>query len=269
MVHQHILLTFFCSLVGLTAANSQNALIIGHRGASYVYPENTTLSAVKAWEEGADAVEIDVYPTADGKIAVLHDRTTKRTTGADYKVSETSSDVLTKLDAGKWKAPQFEGERLPLLTDILEVIPRYKKLVVEVKSGSEIVPILKSLLEDHPKRSQIIFIAFGWEVINDLKNEFPDLPCFWLSSKKADVAARWESVKSNGLDGINLHHSIIDQDLINQAHKDDLGILCWTVNKVEDARRLAHMGIDGITTDRPGYIRKHLLSDMDFERKTN
>ncbi len=264
MLQHTILLSTLCSLLFLTTGQSQNALIVGHRGSSFMMPENTVISAIKAWEEGADAVEIDVYPTADGKIAVSHDRSTKRTTGEDYIVPETNSDVLNALDAGKWKGPQFEGEPLPLLPDVINVIPRYKHLVVEVKSGSEIVPLLKALLKDHPKRSQIIFIAFGWQVINDLKNEFPDLPAFWLSSKKADVDARWEEVKANGLDGINLHHSIIDRDLIEKAHKDNLGVLCWTVDKMDDVHRLINIGIDGITTNRPGYIREQLLLEMDL-----
>lgn len=264
MLQHTILLSFCCSLMFLTTVQSQEALIIAHRGSSYTMPENTVISAVKGWEEGADAVEIDVYPTADGKIAVLHDRNTKRTTGEDHVITKTNSDILTALDAGKWKGPQFEGERLPLLEDVIDAIPRYKKLVVEVKSGSEIIPLMIPLLKDHPKRSQIIFIAFGWEVINDLKAEFPDLPSFWLSSKKADVEARWEEVKTNGLDGINLHHSIIDADLIERAHKDNFGVLCWTVDKMDEVHRLISIGIDGITTNRPGFIREQLLSEMDF-----
>ena len=244
---------------------SQNAILIGHRGSSYTMPENTVESAVRAWEEGADAVEIDVYPTADGKVVLLHDKSTKRTTGKDYLVTETNSEVLTKLDAGKWKSPKFEGIRIPLLSEVLDVIPRYKQLVVEVKSGPEIVPLLEELLRNHPKRSQIIFISFGWDVITALHKSFPDLPCFWLSSRKNDVIERWDDILNAGLDGINLHYKIVDEAMVDQAHQDGLGILTWTVNDMEEVYRLLKIGIDGITTDRPGFIRNNLLEKMNFD----
>lgn len=245
--------------------SAQNALIIGHRGSSYTMPENTVSSAVKAWEEGADAVEVDVYPTSDGKIAVVHDKTTKRTTGENYIVSETTSDILSKLDAGKWKGPEFEGEHLPMLPEVIDAIPRYKDLVVEVKSGIVIIPLLKKLLVNHPKRSQIIFISFGWDVITGLKQAFPDVPAFWLSGNIKSVEQKWQEVLDAGLNGINLNYRIIDRNLIKKAHRDGLGVLCYTVNDVEKAKNLIEIGIDGITTDRPGYLRNHLLSKMDFE----
>lgn len=266
MPDRTIFLITLCSLVMISMGYSQNAILIGHRGSSYTMPENTVEAAVRAWEEGADAVEIDVYPTADGKIVLLHDKSTKRTTGKDYQVIETNADVLTALDAGKWKSPQFEGIRIPLLSDVLDVIPRYKQLVVEVKSGPEIVPMLEELLRDHPSRSQVVFISFGWEVITALHESFPDLPCFWLSSRKNEVIERWDEVIEAGLDGINLHYSIVDQAMVDQAHKDGLGILTWTVNDMDEVYRLIEIGIDGITTDRPGFIRKNLLQKMNFDQ---
>lgn len=266
MIPNAFIFSFMATVLIMNVGYTQNALIIGHRGSSYVMPENTVISAKKGWEEGADAVEIDVYPTADGKIVVLHDKSTKRTTGKDYIVTETNSEKLKSLDAGKWKGSEFEGELLPFLPDVIEAIPLYKHLVVEVKSGPEIIPLLKDLLTDHPKRSQIIFIAFGWDVIVGLKEAFPDLPSFWLSSKRDDVEAKWQNVVKAGLDGINLHYSIVDEALIKKAHKLGLGVLCWTVNNMEEVNRLISIGIDGITTDRPGYIREGLLREMDLGR---
>ncbi len=265
MAYQNKIVYILFFILTSAMAFCQNAMIIGHRGSSYSFPENTVEAAVRAWEEGADAVEIDVYPTADGRIVLLHDKSTLRTTGVDYPVVNTNSDVLTKLDAGKWKDPRFEGIRIPLLEEVLDVIPKYKKLVIEVKSGPEIIPMLKNILQEHPHRSQIIFICFGWEVIIKLHEAFPDLPCFWLSSRKNDVMNRWEDVIKAGLDGINLHYSIIDQNMVEQAHKDGLGILAWTVNDMEEVDRLIGIGIDGITTDRPGFIRSQWLQNMKFD----
>ena len=266
MLQISLTLSFLVFLLFPMTGQGQNAILIGHRGSSYTMPENTVLSAVTAWEEGADAVEIDVYATVDDRIVVIHDKSTKRTTGHDYDVTSTDSKTLTALDAGKWKGPQFEGVRLPYLTDVIEVIPRYKQLVIEIKSGPEIIPLLKDLLTDHPQKSQIIFISFGWEVIRGIHDVFPEVPCFWLSSRKNDVIERWDEVLEAGLDGINLHYKIIDEAMVRQAHQDGLGILAWTVNDMEEVHRLIGIGIDGITTDRPGFVRAQLLQDMEFER---
>ena len=107
--------------------------IIAHRGASHIAPENTVVSANAAWENGADAVEVDIYLSADGKIMVIHDSTTKRTTGSDYKVGETDSGILRSLDAGSWKGTEFAGEKIPFLEEIIETVPRGKRLYVEIK----------------------------------------------------------------------------------------------------------------------------------------
>lgn len=266
MLQTSFLLSFLCLLLFPLPGQGQNAIIIGHRGSSYTMPENTVLAAVTAWEEGADAVEIDVYATIDDRIVVLHDKSTARTTGEDYDVTSTDSETLTALDAGKWKGPEFEGVRLPYLTDVIEEIPRYKQLVIEIKSGTEIIPLLKELLTDHSRKSQIIFISFGWEVIKGIHEVFPEVPAFWLSSRKDEVIKRWDEVLETGLDGVNLHYKIIDEDMVRQAHRDGLGILAWTVNDMEEVHRLIEIGIDGITTDRPGYVRAQLLQEMEFER---
>jgi len=68
--------------------------IIAHRGASYLAPENTVASATLAWELGADAVEVDIYLSSDNKVLCLHDENTRRTTGEDYSIKETSSQIL-------------------------------------------------------------------------------------------------------------------------------------------------------------------------------
>ncbi|MCK5821292.1 MAG: hypothetical protein KAH17_05385, partial [Bacteroidales bacterium] len=97
--------------------------IIGHRGAAYLAPENTLASVVKAVELGADAVEVDIYLSKDDKIVVIHDKTTERTTNKNLLVAETNYSELSKLDAGSFKSPDYRGEKIPLLGDILDYLP--------------------------------------------------------------------------------------------------------------------------------------------------
>src|SRR5688572_13467983 len=109
---------FFAGLV-LTCATAAAVEIIAHRGASDDAPENS-LSAMKlAWEQGADAIELDLWLSRDGKLIVFHDSNTKRIAGVERKISDYTLEEAAQLDVGKWKSPKFAGEKLPSLESIL------------------------------------------------------------------------------------------------------------------------------------------------------
>ena len=94
------------------ASGCRNSVeIIAHRGASYLAPENTLASVKLGWQKDAD-VEVDVYLSKDNRIVVIHDSTTKRTSGGtDLKVSESDSQELRKLDVGSFKALSSRASR--------------------------------------------------------------------------------------------------------------------------------------------------------------
>ena len=95
--------------------------IIAHRGASWDAPENSRAAVELAWRQGADAVEADFRLTRDGRIVAAHDDSLKRVTGVDLRVSEHSLDELRQLDIGGWKGPQWSGERIATLEEMLAV----------------------------------------------------------------------------------------------------------------------------------------------------
>src|SRR3954468_15593010 len=118
-------------------------VIIAHRGASRDAPENTLAAVRLAWAQHADAVEIDVHLTRDGRLAVIHDPDTQRTTGVPRIVAQSTFAELSELDAGAWKNARFAGEKIPALEDVLAVVPDGKRLFVEIKGGPEVVPELR------------------------------------------------------------------------------------------------------------------------------
>ena len=93
--------------------------VIAHRGFSAIAPENTLVAIEKAIELGADMVEFDVTVTADGEVVVIHDETLGRTTDGRGKVMEKTLEELQRLDAGSWFAPEFAGESIPTLEQVL------------------------------------------------------------------------------------------------------------------------------------------------------
>lgn len=230
-------------------------LVVAHRGASKIAPENTVASAKLGWELGADAVEIDVHLTSDNQVVVIHDYGTKRTSGKDYKISETPYEKIKDLDVGSWKGEKFKGEKIPLLEDVVSAIPKDKLLVIEIKSDKKIVPFIHEKLKGHPKAGQFIFIAFNYETILDAKKAFPKNRAFWLSgSFKEDTEIILSKVKADGLDGVDLHYRMITPDLIKTATELELEVHTWTVNDLGKAIELKTMGVWSITTDTPDKV---------------
>lgn len=232
--------------------------IIAHRGSSFIAPENTVAAAKLAWQQNADAVELDIYLSKDNRVVVMHDGNTKRTTGQEYKIAEASSDVLRSLDAGSWKNEQYKGEKIPFLEEMIATVPDGKKLVIEIKCGVEVLPALKTAVDQSGKKKQMVFIAFGWETILATKELFPKNECFWLSSSAADVQAKLNEKDIRKLDGINLAYKIIDEKMALQAKSKKLDLLAWTVDDPNEAKRLADLGVKAITTNKPDLIREVL-----------
>lgn len=231
---------------------------VGHRGASFLAPENTVASAKLGWELGADGVEIDVYLSPDNRIMVMHDKSTKRTTGMDHIVSKTSSKELRKLDAGKWKDEKYAGEKIPFLKEVLKAIPKDKYLVIEIKTGPEIFPALEKAIKKSGKKKQVKFIAFSWESITTAKKIFPDNDCYWLTSVDKDLNAKINECVAAGLEGVDVKSKLVTPENMDKAKKLGLDVWCWTVDSPEEAKRVAGLGVSAITTNRPGWLREQL-----------
>ncbi len=255
-------------LLGL--ATEASALeIIAHRGASHEAPENTLAAFKLGWQQRADAVELDIWLTQDGKIICLHDADTKRTTGVMKKVAESTLSHLRALDAGGWKDPKWKGEKLPTLAEVLALIPEGKRLVIEIKCGVEVLPELeRDIRASGRSAAHLAIISFKYDVCVKAKKLFPKTPVFFLASfKQEKQTGAWtplpeeliQKAKSAGLDGISLSYKgPIDAAFVKKTHAAGLKFYVWTVNDAAAARALVAAGVDGITTDRPEWLREQL-----------
>ena len=113
-------------------------IIIAHRGESYDAPENTLASINLAWQRNDDAVEVDVHLTKDNRIVVIHDPNTKRITGQNKKIKNSTLTELQTLDFGSWKAEKWKDEKIPTIDEVLQTVPVNKKIIIEIKSGKNI-----------------------------------------------------------------------------------------------------------------------------------
>lgn len=241
--------------------------IIAHRGASYDAPENTRPAVELAWEQNSDAVELDVYLTKDNQIVAIHDRTPKRYGGPDRLVEEMTWDELQKLDVGLWKDARWQGVKIPLLSELLPLIPDGKRVFIEIKSGPQIVSHLKTVLKESGLPNQkLVIIAFSEDVVAETRKQLPELTTFWLVSLKQDqktgeVQPSAEQIikiaKRLNVPGVNFGGAI-QQPLVQKVREAGFDCYAWTINDVGRARELASWGVIGITTDRPAVIREGL-----------
>jgi glycerophosphoryl diester phosphodiesterase len=244
--------------------------IIGHRGASYDAPENTLASFKLGYQQKADADELDIYLTKDGKIIVIHDGNTARTTGVSNKVATQTFDDLRRLDAGqfgKWKGKGF-SEKLPSLDEVLALIPEGRRLFIEIKCGPEVLPELGRVVQRAGRKpEQTVLIGFGYDTMKQAKAAFPKLQVLWLvgaekkTKKYPPVDELIQQAKAANLDGLDLESGFpIDSGFAQKVHSAGLKLYTWTVDDPEVARKEAVAGVDGITTNRPGWLREQLAA---------
>lgn len=235
--------------------------IIAHRGASYLAPENTLSSVKLGYALGADAVEVDIHLTKDGQIVVNHDRDTKRTAqGKNLVIAETDTKALRKLDVGSWKDEKYKGEKMPFLQEVLAVVPEGKTLVIEVKSGPEILPYLKEEIEKSKIRDRLALISFNKDVVIQGKQKLPSIPVFWLlhTFQKYPAEEAIKIAKENRLAGLDVNYRLIDAGFMRQMDKAGLKVYAYTVDNPLAARALKALNVDGITTNRPQWMREEL-----------
>jgi glycerophosphoryl diester phosphodiesterase len=253
-------------LLALAGCHS-NVEIIGHRGASHLAPENTVASANLAWEKQADAVEVDIYLSQDNRVVVIHDSTTKRTAGQELEVAKSTASQLRQLDVGSFKDEAYAGERIPLLEEIMATIPAKRRLFIEIKCGPDVLAPLEAVITASGKRDQVVIIGFSLDTVKASKKRMPDLPTYWLVGTAKDKETEaWiphsqsliDQLADSGLDGLNVHWAGITEEFARSVHAANLGLHAWTVNDPTEAARLAKLGVEGITTDRPGWLKNQL-----------
>jgi glycerophosphoryl diester phosphodiesterase len=243
--------------------------IIAHRGASSEAPENTLAAVELAWVQGADAVEVDVQLSKDGQLVVFHDADTRRTAGSARKVCEQTLSELRLLDSGGWKATRWASEKIPTLEEVLGTIPTGKRLFVEIKCGpSGLANLAKSLRRRASPPNQVVLIGFCLETMKLAKKLFPQLEVGWVAEFKRDWRGAWTpkaqqlvvQAKAADLDALDLSaRGPWTPRLGKQVHEAGLKLYVWTVDSVAKARQVIDGGVDGITTNRPGWLRERLM----------
>jgi len=242
--------------------------IIAHRGASFDAPENTLAAIHLGWKQQADAVEIDVQFSKDGAVVVIHDDNTRKTAGVRKRISAQTLAELQALDVGRWKNSQWTGERIPTLAQALAAVPDGKRLFVEIKCGPECIPkFMQDFKASSRKARQVVPIGFSLATMRQLKQALPELQVCWVAEFKRTWNGGWTpsaealiaQAKEAGLDGLDVSgKGPVDAEFARKVHDVGLKLYIWTVDSPVRAKELIQAGVDGITTNKPGWLRSKL-----------
>lgn len=226
-------------------------LIIAHRGASAYAPENTMAAFALAHSQGADMIELDVQPTADGRLAVFHDDTTERWDGRPRPVAECTLAELERLDIG--------GERVPALEEALAFAAETGiALNVELKATG-MAARCAALLREFGVREQVVVSSFAVAALNELRAVAPEVRLGYLmgtDTRRPDVRARelWPffALRAVGAAAWHPYHDLplLDQ-VIPVARRAGYQVNVWTVDDPARMRALAAAGASGIITNVP------------------
>ncbi len=234
--------------------------IVAHRGASHDAPENTLAAFRQAWALGVEAVELDVHVTSDGQVVVMHDPSMKRTSGVDLVIADHTLAELVELDVGAWKGPQFAGERIPTLRDVLATIPPGRSLFVELKSGVATVPTVAAAIRDGtPTSATVMLQSFDPDVLAALAKATPDAAAYWTVDPTLDAnhhalpyprGVITDAVR-HGFAGLALRLDGVDDAFLADARKAGLFVDVWTANDASMLASLTVRDVRWIETDRP------------------
>jgi glycerophosphoryl diester phosphodiesterase len=262
--------------------------VVAHRGMgqSFVQPDAPPENTLPAFAEGwkiTRACELDVHLTKDGQVIVIHDDSTNRTTNASWIVRDHLAAELRSLDAGRWKSQKWAGTRLPLLDDVLDMMPDDCELFIELKDGPQVVPPAAEIVRQSGKAARVVFISFDIDTIALARQEMPDNDCLLILVFEADYDhGNWKVlyeegpgfravtnayveddvvalVKQYNLTGIDTSF-VVPPSLIARLTTEKLRSVVWTVDEPSIAVDMVQLGITTITTDRPAEIRQALLA---------
>lgn len=219
-------------------------LIIGHRGAADLAPENTLKSVQAALDSGVDIVEVDIALCRTGEAVLMHNaKVDDRTDGKGY-VSELSLSELKELDAG-------EGEPIPTLQEVIDLIDGRCPLNIEIKgrdSSKEVARILQDeFSRNGRKHNDFLVSSFDHVELQSFKMFCPEIRISpIISCNPISQASLAEDI---GAWSLNMSLDTISSNIVEDAHKRGIKVLVFTVNYPEELEKMKKIEVDGVFTN--------------------
>ncbi|MEO7840606.1 MAG: glycerophosphodiester phosphodiesterase family protein [Anaerolineales bacterium] len=231
-------------------------VIFAHRGASAYAPENTLAAFELALAQNADAIELDVKLTADGRVVVIHDATVDRTTGARGRVKDLSLADLRALGAGSFFSEKFQSERIPTLEEVFEAVGSRTFINIELTNYNsprdQLVENVCALVKKFEFEKRVMFSSFFALNLSKARGHLPNVPRGLLAfNGMLGAWARSFGFAFGKYQALHPHFSNTTPQQIQRVHRLNRRVHVWTVNTAQDMRQLFNWGVDAIFTDDP------------------
>jgi glycerophosphoryl diester phosphodiesterase len=219
-------------------------------------------------EIGADVLEMDVQPAADGAIVVIHDATVDRTTDGRGRVDSFTLEELRKLDAGhRWSGDggqsfpfRGKGIRIPALEEIFSSFSRTRMIVEMKHGGAALARPLCVLIRRSGMTERVLVASMNADAVETFRSACPEV----LTAMTAAEARVFHGFHLAGLEftysppvmALLIPDQLGDRTLataalVAAARRRNVQVQVWTINDEERMRQLARIGVAGIVTDRP------------------
>ena len=221
-------------------------LLGGHRGNPAEHPENTMRSFRSAIATGCDLIECDVHLSSDGRLVVIHDHTLERTTNGTGLVKDHSAAELRKLDAG-------DGEKIPLLQEVVELALGKVGLVIEIKQLPQLYPGLEEKLLNMLRQlgavAECAVVSFNHAAIHGLRKLEPRLQLGILEGARPMHPAKL--LREAGADVYSPHWGATDPEVVKEVHDAGGAVGVWPVDDDMAVAWCKYCKPDSIFTNRP------------------
>ncbi len=241
-------------------------LVLAHRGANKVAPQNTLPAFLKAIQFNADGIETDVHLCKDGEIVICHNYTVDATSNGKGSIDEMTFAQLRGMDFGSYFSQEYKGVTLPTLAELLTLVKNMKLINIEIKSPQKDNDLVKRVVEEvynFGVEKNSIISCFNPECIRQVKEIDDNLKTALLYEDDElgneimtfGVAKYCQQLKANAA---HPHRNLITHKEVLELHNLGIAVNPWTVNLKEDIIRLTNWGCDALITDIPDFCRQVL-----------
>lgn len=231
-------------------------MIVGHRGAAALAPENTLAGMEKAADLGCQWIETDTHLSADNIPVIFHDQTVDRCTNGTGKVEELSLQALKRLDAGHWFNPEFTGESIPTLKELLVLCQsRGVGVNLELKIYNDqtiltLVEQVKCIVEELQfDEQQLLLSSFSLDAVRECQRVLPDVRVGLITEDA--TLSYLEEIQSLNVYSVHVDHKILTETMARTLLDLGYELNIWTLNDPSKAKQFDEFGVTHIITDDP------------------
>lgn len=249
------------ALISLSRPDADRVLIVSHRGAEALAPENTWAALEAGYQAGADLLEVDVQLTRDGEAILLHDFTLQPKFGDPRWVCDLTWDELRDLDVGSWHSPEYAGERIPRLAGVLDWARGRVPLWVDLKHGlpgpddGRLETAVLDLIEGAGMTDQVVISSWDQVALSRVRARRPEIA---LSvNLRPRVVDPLGQVRPTGARWVTLFWPQVDRQTVARLQEAGLFVNLASLF-TGDHREVLRLGVDAVTAPDPGAARRAL-----------